>query len=408
MQTFKFRLYPSKEIENKMLETINLCRQTYNTLLGLLNDQKVIDKSHIQGIIPDMKICESKFKKLHSKTMQYECYKLFSNLRGLAKSKGKRKVGRLRFKSRSRFKTFTYNQSGFKLINTGKRCQTLWLSKIGDIPIRCHRNIKGNIKNITVKRTSSGKWHASITTELKMTIPKQKIDLNNIVGIDLGLTDVVYDSDGNNVANPRHLKKKAKKLAHLQRKMSKKRKGSNNRNKARIFAARQYEKLVDSRDDFLHKLSRHYADKYDAIGFEDMNIANFVKNNRLSKSILDSSWGKLRQFVAYKVERTGKHYIPVNYKGTTQRCSQCGETVKKELSERMHKCPFCKFIAPRDYNSALEIKKLMLKKLRIGQGLSESKLVKMPLAAELQNRSTSYASMKQEAISSTPDVLGYE
>ena len=120
--THKFRLYPNNEMELKLLDILELHRQTYNTLLGELNDQKEIDKSQIQGILPDIKICEPKFKNLHSKAMQYECYRLFSNLRALAKTKGKRKVGRLRFKGKGWFKTFTYNQSGFKLINTIACC----------------------------------------------------------------------------------------------------------------------------------------------------------------------------------------------------------------------------------------------------------------------------------------------
>ncbi|MFH1638648.1 MAG: RNA-guided endonuclease TnpB family protein [Candidatus Woesearchaeota archaeon] len=387
---YKFRLYPSKKIESKMLGSLELCRQTYNMLLGELNSQKVIDKAQIQGIIPDIKICEPKFKNIHSKTMQMECYRLFSNLRGLAQSKGKRKVGRLRFKSKNRFKTFTYNQTGFKLIATGKRHQTLWLSKIGEIPIRCHRNITGKIKQVTIKQTSSGKWFASVIEEQKITVPK--LPIKKIVGIDLGLNDIVYDSDGNKTGNPRHLREKAQKLARLQRRMSNKKKGSSNRNKSRIILSRQYEKLVNSRDDFLHKLSRHYVDNYDAIGFEDFQITNMARNHKLSKSILDASWGRLRQFVAYKVERTGKHYILVNYKGTTQICSQCGEEVAKGLSERMHKCLYCGFVAPRDYNSALEIKNRMFKK--IGQGLSESTPVEMealPLLGQL-------SSAKQEAL----------
>ena len=385
----KFRLYPSKEIEDKMLSTLDLCRQTYNTLLGLLNKQKEIDRSQIQGIIPDMKICDSIFKNLHSKTMQYECHRLFSNLRGLSESKGKRKIGRLRFKSKTRFKTFTYNQSGFRLTDTGKRFQTLWLSKIGNIPIRCHRGIKGKIKSITVRRAPSGKWHASIMAEQKITVPKQKIDMDNIVGIDAGLIDIAYDSDKKSIANPRHLNKKAKKLGKLQRKMSKKKKGSNNMNKARIMVAGHYERLADARDDFLHKLSRYYVNKYDAIGFEDFDISRFAKGNYLAKSMLDASWGKLRQFVAYKAERAGKHYITVNYKGTTQRCSQCGKYVTKDLHERMHKCPFCGFVAPRDYNSALEIKNLMIE--RIGQELSEYTLVEIEALLPLVATSVSEA-----------------
>ncbi|MDP2907204.1 MAG: transposase [Nanoarchaeota archaeon] len=111
--------------------------------------------------------------------------------------------------------------------------------------------------------------------------------------------------------------------------------------------------------------------------------------------MLDASWGKLRQMIAYKAERAGKLYIPVNHKGTTQRCSNCGKEVTKDLSERIHKCPFCGFEAPRDYNSALCIKKLMLKELEIGQELSESTLVK----TESLPCNWHVLSMKQEATS---------
>jgi putative transposase len=371
----KFRLYPNKEMESKLLDILELHRQTYNMLLAELNGQKEIDKSQIQGIIPDMKICDPRFKQLHSKAMQYECYKLFSNLSALAKTKGKRKVGRLRFKGKGWFKTFTYNQSGFKLIQTGKRFQILKLSKIGDIPIRCHRNIKGKIKQVTIKKEASGKWFASIIEEQKVTIPKQPI--KNVVAIDLGLTDLIWDSDNNRIANPRHLLKKAEKLAREQRKLARKKKGSNNRAKARFRVARQYEKLVDARNDFVHKSSRYYVNRYDAIGMEDMPIQNMV-HNQLAKHILDVCWGKLRQYISYKAENAGKFYVPVDSKGTTQRCSQCGEIVPKKLWDREHKCTKCGFEAPRDYNSALDIKRLtIIKLLEIGQELPESTLVEM-------------------------------
>ena len=172
--------------------------------------------------------------------------------------------------------------------------------------------------------------------------------------------------------------------------MSKKKKEGNNRNKARIRLTRQYEKLVNVRNDFLHKLSRYYVDNYDAIGMEDMQITDMI-NNHLAKHILDASWGKLRQMIAYKAERAGKLYAPVNYKGTTQRCSQCGKEVVKDLSERIHKCHFCGFEAPRDYNSAMYIKKLIL--IKIGQELPESTLVKMealPEMATTVNETRSY------------------
>ncbi len=371
-----------------MLKTLELCRQTYNILLGELNNQKIIDRSQIQGTIPDIKICEHKFNNLYSKTMQYECYRLFSNLKALAQSKNKRKVGALRFKGKNWFKTFTYNQSGFKLINTGKRFQTLHLSKIGEIPIRCHRNITGNIKQITIKKEPSEKWFAYIAEDIesKPRLRTGNITTDKVVGIDVGLDNLIYDSDGSSIKNPRHLKKKEEKLKSLQRKMSKKKKGSNNRNNMRTCLARQYEKLTNIRSDFVHKLSHHYVTNYDAIGMEDMPMT--VENNMFAKSRLDASWGKLRQYIAYKAESAGKLFVTVNYKGTTQRCSQCGNEVRKGLKDRLHNCPYCGFIAPRDYNSALEIKRLTL--IEIRQELPESTLAEMEQSAP---------SLKQEATS---------
>jgi len=272
---------------------------------------------------------------------------------------------------------------------TSKRCQTLHLSKIGYIPIRCHRNIKGKIKQITIKKEASGKWFASVVDERKEIVEKKPI--KKVVGIDLGLIDVVYDSEGNKLSNPRHLKKQAEELAKFQRKLSRKKKGSKNRIKARFKVARQYEKLVNARDDFLHKLSRYYVNNYDAIGMENMKITNMVHNKYLSKSILDASWGRLRQLMTYKAENAGKTFITVNSKGTTQRCSQCINKVDKKISNRQHECPYCGFETSRDHNSALDIKRLTF--IEIGKGLAESTLVEMealPFTRQLP-------SMKQEA-----------
>ena len=395
MITHKFRLYPNKEQETKMLKTLESCRNIYNMLLHELNEQKVIDKSIIQGTIPNIKICEPRFKEVYAKALHYECYRLFSNLSALVKTKAKgRKVGRLRFKGKNWFKTFTYNQSGFKIIETGKRCQLLHLSKIGEIPIRCHRNITGKIKQITIKKTQSGKWFASVCEET--TKSNQITRINKVAGIDLGLTDLVYDSDNNKISNPRHLKQHKEKLAFLNRKLSKKIKGSNNRERMRIMLARQYEKLTNTRDDFLHKTSRYYVDKYDAIGMEDMPINNMVQG-RYSKSILDASWGKLRQFVSYKAENAGKIFMLVDHRGTTQRCSKCQEEVRKDIWQRKHNCPHCGFTAPRDYNSAIEIKNLTISKIR--QELPESTLVEMEGYSPMGQCS----SEKQEVISLTSE-----
>jgi len=375
MLNHKFRLYPNKEMEYKLKDKLELHRRTYNILLGELNEQKVIDKAQIQGIIPDMKICEPKFKNLHSKAMQYECYRLFSNLKGLVKSKGKRKVGRLRFKGKGWFSSFTYNQSGFRIEITGKRCQTLWLSKIGNIPIRVHRKIKGKIKQITIKRTNTDKWFAYVTTESKQN-EREKKQINTAIGIDVGVKNFTMDSNGISSNNPLFLKNSLDKLAKEQKRLAKKKKGSKNRKKARLTLSKVYEKLTNQRENFLHQLSRRYVNAYDCICVEDLDINGLVRISYNPRNILDSSWNKLIQYMSYKALSAGKILVKVEARGTTQKCSNCGEIVPKELWDRTHKCS-CGLEIDRDYNSAINILKLGLKK--IGQELSDVPVEREPI-----------------------------
>ncbi len=144
-------------------------------------------------------------------------------------------------------------------------------------------------------------------------------------------------------------------LKKAQRIQSKRKKGSANRNRQRIIIARVHERVVNQRDDFLHKLSRHYVNGYGLIALEKLNITNMVKNHHLAKSIMDASWSKLTQMIEHKAESAGVRVIRVSARNTTQRCSQCGTIVPKSLAVRMHRCSTCGFIADRDYNSMLEI-----------------------------------------------------
>src|SRR3989344_4820726 len=153
MITYKFRMYPNKQQTKKLDFALDICRQAYNIMLGELRDQIIIDKNMIQSILPDLKICEPRFREVYSKTLQYECYKLFSNLSALsALKKQDRKVGVLRFKGKKFFDTITYNQSGFELKHTFKEKGRLQLSKIGNIKIKLHRLPEGNVKQVKLKR----------------------------------------------------------------------------------------------------------------------------------------------------------------------------------------------------------------------------------------------------------------
>ncbi|MAH42186.1 transposase [archaeon] len=362
--TYKFRLYPTHEQEDKLQWVLDKCRYVYNILLSRLNDQKIIDKGQLQGDITDLRRIETELKDVYSKTLQYENCRLFSNLRALSQlKKNGKKVGRMRFKGKGWFKTFTYNQSGFKVIEREVRYDILYLSKIGNIPMVMYRKIQGKIKQVIVKHSASGKWYASIIAETKEEI--KPTTNTKKVGIDLGLNSFTYDSDNNKFEHPRCLEKSSHKLSKERRRLSKMKKGSNNRKKQRTRVARIYEKIVNQRNDFLHKISRYYANNYGFVVIEKLQIRNMVRNKHLAKSILDASWSKFIQMLDYKVERTGGQVVKVNPKNTTQKCSHCKRIVKKSLSVRIHKCK-CGFVVDRDYNAALNI----LKK-GIGQELSE-------------------------------------
>ena len=365
-KTYKFRLYPNKDQEKKLLHTLDRCRFVYNKLLEGLNKQEKIDRKKLQHSIVKLKEKYKELKEVHSKVLQHEHYRLFSNLRALSrlKSNGK-KVGKLRFKGKGWFKTFTYNQSGLKIIETEKRLDKLHLSKIGDIPIRIHREVKGKIKQIIVKRYDSKKWYACVSVE--DSIDKEKKSIKKKVGIDVGIKHFLTDSDGLQIENPKYFDKSYKRLRKEQIKLSRKKKKSKNKNKQRIKVARVHEEIVNQREDFLHKISKYYIDNYDFIAIEDLNIESMVRNHYFSRYINDASWSKFRQFLSYKAERAGKVVVEVNPRGTS-----------KEYNYGK---------LDRDYNASLNILNRGLQ--QIGQGLSEFTPVEIEPLRELTKVSAS-------------------
>lgn len=176
-------------------------------------------------------------------------------------------------------------------------------------------------------------------------------------GIDVGLNSYAVLSDGARIENPRYYRKEERRLARLQRQLSRKKKGSQNKEKTRIKVARRHEKIENRRNDFLHKASRQIADTYETVYVEDLKITNMVRNHCLAKSISDVSWGKFTRMIAYKAEGAGGRLIKVDPKNTSQLCSQCGEIVEKTLSRRIHVCPYCGLVMDRDRNGALNILK---------------------------------------------------
>lgn len=345
--TYKFRLYPSKEQKEKLLQTLELCRQTYNYFLSRLNEKdKTLSRLRFQAQLPELKKGKPELNNVYSKVLQMVLYQLYSNLKGLSQlKKNGKKVGRLRYKGKGWYKTFVYNQSGFKILKTGKRLDLLHLSKIDDIPVRMHREIKGNIKQIIIKRYNSGKWFACLCIENNTPTEKQQIE--KTVGLDVGVKHFVTDSMGRQIENPKFYQKSLRRIRTEHRKLSKKKKSSKNREKQRVRLVRAYEKIRNQRNDFLHKLSRFYIDNYDLIAVEDLQVNNMTRNHCLSGKILDASWGKFFQFLEYKAESANVQVVKVNPRGTSQ------EYKFGELD--------------RDYNASLNILQRGLEKVGMGQ-----------------------------------------
>jgi putative transposase len=363
IEVTRFKLYPNKETEEKLFSNLRICSFVYNWCLehNIWND----------SVLPQLKEVYPDIKEVHSIVLQNVVHQIRDSIKALSelKKKGK-KVGRLRHKSRH---SMIFEQKGFKIDG-----DLLRLSKIGAIPIVISRPIDGTIKQIIIKYNKTHNWVAIVVSEDKIkewyefrrSYQKPRNSLK-AVGIDLNVSNFSTDSDGLVVEHPKNIKKAEKKLRRQQRKLSRKTRGSHNRKKQRRVVAKVHEKVENRRNDFLHKTSRYYVNNYDLIALEDLSISELVQksNTGLAKAMLDASWGKFANHVLYKAENAGKYAVQIIAKGTTQDCSVCGKTVPKDLKDRIHCCPYCGSVMPRDYNAAWNIKLRGIEK--VGWGTPE-------------------------------------
>lgn len=351
----KFRLYPNKTQREILGQALENCRCVYNCLLAAQKNTYEETGKLISQYDQNLKLTQLKgenptLSKVHSQVLQNISKRIRDAYHNFfVRGRLGLKAGPPRFKKYGRYKSVTYPQSGFRV--EGKK---LLLSKIGSINIKLHRSIKGDVKTLTVKRMPSGKWFAIFSCKI-MFEPEQKP--NGAVGVDVGLNHFAVLSDGQAIENPRCLRKSESRLARLQRRLSRKKRKSRNREKARIKAARLHETIFNQRNDFLHKLSRKLTDSYSTIVVEDLQISNMIQNHKLAKSIADASWGRFIRMLSYKEEEYGGEVVKVNPKGTTQICSRCGLKVPKTLAQRIHVCPRCGLKVDRDLNASRNILK---------------------------------------------------
>jgi len=354
--SYKYRAYPDAITETRLNAALDTCRWLYNKLLEECNTARE------HGFTPTMREMQARIvtlkeenpflKGVYSKVLQMVNYTLWSNIAALSQTKKRgRKIGKLRFKSASRYRTLNYNQSGFKI---DREHSAVTFSKIGTIPFAMHRPYSGVVKGVLITR-SGDNWYVIIQAEQDVSEPKKE---GRSVGIDVGLDSFAVDSDGRVIENPRFYEHSRDRIKKLQQSVARKQRFSKNWKKAKGKLEKAYDHITNQKNDFLHKLSRRYVDTYATICVEDLNIKYLKENGKsrgLRRSIHSASWGRFYSYLSYKAESAGTELVKVDPRNTTQMCSNCGSIVKKTLSERVHECPYCGFVADRDYNAAVNI-----------------------------------------------------
>ena len=324
-----------------------------------------------QNQLPELRKGFEEYEQIHSQVLQDVAKRVdraYQNFYRRVKEKktGKmQKAGFPRFKPMTRYRSLTYPQSGFHLLENGH----LKLSKIGELRMFMHRSLCGEIRTLNISREQTGKWYASFSV-MPGKVANVSEETGKSVGIDAGLLNLVTMSDGTAISHPGYLRKGEKRIKREQRRLSRKVKGSRNRRKYRVRVARAYEKVKNQRDDFAHKLSNEIVRNNDLIVFEDLNIRSMVKNHHLAKSIADASWNTLIQYTTYKAESAGKLVVSVDPGNTSRTCSRCGYRKESlELSERTFLCDSCGYEIDRDLNAAINIHNKGMKK--VGRGTPE-------------------------------------
>jgi putative transposase len=237
------------------------------------------------------------------------------------------------------------------------------------VKAKIHRIIEGKIKTVTLSKEPSGKYYASILIETEGENPTPSTQ-GRVIGVDLGLKHFAVSSDGNKVSkydNPKHLAKHEKNLKRKQQKLARKQKGSNSRHKYRKVVARVYERVSNSRADFLHKLSRKLVSENQVVVVENLHVKGMVRNHNLAKAISDVGWGMFTNFLAYKLDKKGGKLVEIDrWFPSSKLCSNCYHQVEEmPLDVREWTCPHCQTSHDRDGNAATNIREEGIRLLQV-------------------------------------------
>jgi putative transposase len=384
-RTYKYRIYPTQSQISNLENQFSMCRYLYNwclqeRILAYQERKESIFRNQQQRNLPKLKKEKPWYKSVYSQVLQDVLGRLDKGMKDFFRRvKNNETPGFPNFKKRGEWNSITYPQ-----YNKRPKQNQLDIPKVGLLKIVYHRQIPldSKIKTLTIKKENN-KWFVCFSVELQET-PKteHKLDRSKAVGIDLGLIDFLYASDGFHIEAPRFFRRYQEKLARLQRKRSKTEKYSKKWYKLLYAIQKVYFKIRCQRSDFLHKLANNLLEKYDIICHEHLMIKNMSRRPKpkqdedgkylpngasaksgLNKSINDAGWYQFLCILKYKAEYLGKLVIGVAPHYTSQVCPSCGNLVKKSLSVRTHVCPDCGLIENRDLVASKNILSLGMQTL---------------------------------------------
>lgn len=356
MLIYEYKLDGNKQQYAAIDEAIRICQFIRNKCLRLWMDNHA-NKNDLQKYCAVLAKEFDFANSLNSQARQAAADRAWNAIQRFynnCKAKKPGKKGYPRFQKNNR--SVEYKQTGWKLEPDGRHLTFTDRCEVGCLRLVGTRDIETFplklIKRVRLIRRANG-YYVQFAIQTDRVIEHEMTGAT--VGIDVGLKAFYTDSNGNTVENPRHYRKAEARFKRLQRRLSRKKKGSKNRLKARKQVAKAHLKVQRQREDFARKEANALVTSHDLIAFEDLKIANMVKNRHLAKSINDAGWGRFLAWVNYYGALHAIPVIKVAPHFTSQNCSGCGTLVKKSLSVRTHICPACGLVMDRDHNAAVNI-----------------------------------------------------
>ena len=374
LRATKIRIYPTAEQAEFLNRQFDAVRFAWNKALAIkthyykVRNQNLSPKKHLKPLLATAKKSRkySWLKNADSIALQQAIINLDTAFQNFFNPKLEARF--------PRFKSKRGKQSSYHCMSVAVGEHWIKVPKCQPIKARVHREITGKVKSITLSKTATGKYYASILVDDGLAQPNPLTDLNasRVVGIDMGITDLVITSTGHKTGNPRFLKNAQRNLKRKQKVLSRCKKGSKGRAKARLLVAKAHERVANARNDFQHKLSRQLIDENQAVIVETLKVKNMLKNHCLARSIADAGWHSFVSKIAYKAKREGKHLVKIDqWFASSKTCSCCNRKQEKmPFNIRSWTCE-CGAVHDRDINAAVNIKHQGILKLK-AEGLSVS------------------------------------